>query len=279
VVRPGGELARELSGTAQTMLATSWRAFSWSVGAGRDAGAAVVRRALDGESPAAIVGDATGELRTLAARLLSAISSTTAVVADGAAPFPSPAVRTSGGQFGTTAELRARAAELLARSADVHDLDAMHPAYGRILDEMAPDEARIMRYLTYHGPQPTVDVRTNRPLGIGSELIASGLSMIGEHAGCRDVDRTNAYLNNMFRLGLVWFSRESVDPQRYQLVEAQPKVVEAMKRAGRAPRTVHRSIHLTPFGLDFATTCLPLDRARVLDLPAVEQPVVPDPHG
>ena len=116
----------------------------------------------------------------------------------------------------------------------------MHPAYERILGELTPDEARILRFLSNEGPQPTVDVRTNRPLGIGSELIEAGLSMIGRQAGVRHMARTNAYLNNLFRLGLVWFSREEVEPSRYQVVEVQPEVQEAMAKAGRAPKTVRR---------------------------------------
>ncbi len=75
----------------------------------------------------------------------------------------------------------------------------------------------------------------------------------------RHVERTQAELNNLYRLGLVWFSREQVDdPSRYQVVEVQPDVQEAMKRAGRSPKTVHRSIHLTPFGKDFCEVCLPM---------------------
>ncbi len=151
--------------------------------------------------------------------------------------------------------LRERGEELLARSADVHFDEAMHPAYERILSEISPDEGRILRLLG-DGPQPAVDVRTARPLGIGSELIEPGLSMIGAEAGCRHVARVPAYLNNLFRLGLVWFSREPVkDPLRYQVLEAQPDVLEAMKRAGRAS-TVRRSIELTPFGKDFSQVAL-----------------------
>jgi hypothetical protein len=146
--------------------------------------------------------------------------------------------------------LRERGAELLRRSADVHFDEDMHPAYERILGEISPDEGRILRLLA-RGPQPAVDVRTARPLGIGSELIAPGLTMIGAEAGCRHVDRVPAYLNNLFRLGLIWFSHEPVkDPLRYQVLEAQPDVIEAMKRAGRGS-TVRRSVELTPFGKDF----------------------------
>lgn len=155
--------------------------------------------------------------------------------------------------------LRERGAELLRRSADVRVSDDTHPAYERILGDLAPDEGRILRLLATEGPQPAVDVRTARPLNIGSKLMAAGLSMIAENAGCRHRDRTHAYLNNLYRLGLIWFSRERLeDPLRYQLLEAQPDVVAAIRQTGRAT-TVRRSIHLTPFGEDFCRLCLPLE--------------------
>ena len=104
-----------------------------------------------------------------------------------------------------------------------------------------------------------MDVRSSKTLGVTSEMVAPGLSMIGEQAGCRYLDRVPAYLNNLYRLGLIWFSHEPLtDPLRYQVLEAQPKVSEAMAEAGRS-KTVRRSIHLTPFGEDFCDVCLPAD--------------------
>lgn len=161
----------------------------------------------------------------------------------------------------SAAALRRRGEELLRRSADVNDEEDSHPAYARILDVMAPDEARILRLLQERGAHPAVDVRSGGPLGVGvvaTELVAPGLNMIGAEAGCRHVDRVPAYLNNLFRLGLIWFSREQVgDHLRYQVLEAQPEVVEALAGAGRGARTTRRSIHLTPFGADFCSFCIP----------------------
>jgi hypothetical protein len=155
--------------------------------------------------------------------------------------------------------LQRRGAGLLAQAADVRFEEATHPAYGRILDELTPDEARILRLMATKGAQPAVDVRTGRPLRIGSEMIAAGLTVIGAEAGCRYVERVPSYLNNLFRLGLIWFSHEELhDLRGYQVLEAQPEVAEAMKRAGRASRVVRRSIALTPFGEDFCRVCLPL---------------------
>ena len=154
--------------------------------------------------------------------------------------------------------LRDRGAELLERSADVEYEEQFHPAYERILAQLAPDEARILRLLATRGAQPAVDVRAGKALGIGSEMVAPGLNMIGAEAGCRYLDRVPAYLNNLYRLGLIWFSREPLeDPNDYQVLEAQPDVIEAKRAVGRA-KTVRRSISLTPFGEDFCRICLPL---------------------
>jgi hypothetical protein len=156
------------------------------------------------------------------------------------------------------ASLRERGAELLRRSADVHFDEDSHPAYENILEDLAPDEARILRLLAAKGPQAAVDVRAGLPLA--SQLVAPGLSMIGAEAGCRYPDRVHRYLNNLNRLGLVWFSRETLeDPLRYQVLEAQPDVIEARREAGRLGRTVRRTIHLTPFGADFCQAALPTD--------------------
>jgi hypothetical protein len=127
----------------------------------------------------------------------------------------------------------------------------------RILDALAPDEARILRFLAEGGPQPSVDVRSGLPFA--SELVESGCTMIAEEAGCRHADRVHAYLNNLNRLGLVWFSREPLrDSRRYQVLEAQSQVTDALEK-GRTARTIRRSIVLTSFGEDFCATCLPLD--------------------
>jgi hypothetical protein len=136
-----------------------------------------------------------------------------------------------------------------------------------VLENLAPDEARILRLLAVEGPQPAVDIRTSPPLGIGSEMVSAGMNMIGMAAGCRDPDRVHAYLGNLYRLGLLWFSREALDDQgAYHVLEAQPEVQVAMSEAGRT-RTVRRSIHLTAFGREFCSTCMPLDTAEIDQLP------------
>lgn len=168
--------------------------------------------------------------------------------------------------------LRERGEELLERSRDVWNEEHGHPAYSRILDDLAPDEARILLLLLRGGPQPSVDVRTGGPVGlVSSALIAPGMSMIGARAGCRYLDEVPAYLNNLFRLGLIWFSREQLeDPMEYQVVEAQPDVLQAMHSV-RFAKVVRRSIHLTPFGTGFCRACL-VDDDEAAQLPEHQIP-------
>ncbi|WP_220793679.1 Abi-alpha family protein [Nocardioides stalactiti] len=181
----------------------------------------------------------------------------------GGAPSPRPSVSDNGRVVGgeVTAvrptSLRERGQELLERSRDVWATDHRHPAFDRILDEMAPDEARVLVMLLRNGPQPSVDIRTGGPIGVvSSQLVAPGLNMVGPRAGLRYLDQVPSYLNNLYRLGLVWFSREALrDHLEYQVLEAQPDVLEAMHSVKFA-KVVRRSIHLTPFGEEFVKQAL-----------------------
>jgi hypothetical protein len=245
-----GSLIRAVPGLARIAAAAYWRSARWTAKASRDAGARVIRAATTGQEPAELFRSTGAEIRERTRRVLGIQErpEERAVMNPDAAEEEREEARKS---------LRDRGAELLRRSADVHIEEDSHPAYTRILDDLAPDEARILRLLQEKGPQPAVDVRSGvLPLQSTSELVAAGLNMIGSEAGCRHLEDVPAYLNNLFRLGLIWFSRERLpDPRGYQVLEAQPEVSEALAAAGHT-RTVRRSINLTPFGRDFCDLCL-----------------------
>lgn len=248
------EIIKAAPGVAKVAVTSSVRLAGWTANASLAGAGYVVRRAVAGQPATAIMQDAANDLRGLAWRALGLIGP----------PAVGPA-SSRPARAASSEELRRRGTDLMRRSNDVHFVEDAHPAFARILSEITPDEARILRFLYVDGPQPAIDIRTSRPFGIGSELVADGLNMIAEHAGCRNVDRIHPYLTNLSRLGLVEFSKEQVgNPQRYQVVEAQPKVTEAMKRAGRMPKAVHRSIFLSEFGKDFCRSCLPVGDVRVV---------------
>ena len=254
-------IIRAAPSLARYAMATWRRAAELSLSASAHAASRLAAAAVARESPSEVLDALAQEMRDYGRELLG-IADIEARVWRVIAPeaVASGATEPGSGRDGSAASLKARGAELMRRSADVAFNEDTHPAYARILTELAPDEARILRFLALEGPQPAVDVRTSRPLNMASQMIEPGLSMIGPQAGCRRVERVPAYLNNLFRLGLIWFSREPVsDARRYQVLEVQPDVMDAKKRAGRG-KTVRRSIHLTPFGIDFCEMCLPLGK-------------------
>jgi len=258
----------QLPGVARIAAGAWWRSAVWTAGASGRSGRLLLRVATNPQSSGELIEEVARDV-SVAARKVSEVArriSTGTPVAQALVEGGASLVGTPAAQSVLTAEveptrpgvdLRERGARLLERSRDVMDSDEVHPAFVSILDNLAPDEARILRMLLEHGPQASVDVRTGGPVGmVSSQLIASGLNMIGPRAGVRYVDRVPSYLNNLFRLGLIWLSRETLDdPTEYQVVEAQPDVLAAM-RTVRFTKIIRRSIHLTPFGEDFCRTCL-----------------------
>jgi hypothetical protein len=249
------DLIRAAPVLARLAFAAWMRATGWTIQASLSTSTRVVRGAANGESPAELIREVEDELRQYLRRLLGIESDNGA-----AAPADEEAVDAVvvDVERSSTEELRETGRDLLRRSADVHYDDEAHPAFEQILRNLAPDEARILRLLRVEGPQASVDVRTAGVRALGrSEMVAPGINMVAPAAGCRRPERVYSYMNNLYRLGLIWFSREPLgDPLRYQVLEAQPEVAEAMKEAGRG-KTVRRSIHLTSFGDDFCQVCLP----------------------
>lgn len=252
----GGAGARAaLSGLVRSAASAWIRTAGWSLGVSFR----LARTTGDPQAASALAQDVVRDLQNLARELLGVSDlrleeRIKRLLPPAAAPVQA---RNRNGILDPEA-LRDQAAELLRQAADVNFAQSAHPAYAQLLLELAPDEARILRLLAAEGPQPAVDVRSTQLVGSG-EVVAEGLNMIGAEAGVRHPERVEAYLVNLTRLGLVRFSAKPLDdPITYQVLEAQPHVLEAVRGASRA-RTLHRSLRLTPFGENFCDVCLPID--------------------
>jgi hypothetical protein len=220
----------------------------------------LARNALEGVSPGAVVDEALDQLRrTLRSNDTGAAPQEP--ISPPIAEHLDPGSPRRNGRHGdlTLPELMSA---LLDASADVNFHYEGHPAYFRLLNELAPDEARILRLFATDGPQAAIDVRSHRLFGVGSQLLAPGITMIGAYAGLVEKDRVPAYLNNLNRLGLIWFSREMVpDEEGYHLLEAQPEVLERFK--GVKVDIVTRSIELTAFGKNLCALCGLMPREEI----------------
>ncbi len=265
-------LVELLPALARLSVRAWMRGAAWGITTSVRAGRRLARAAVDPDEAAELVIEVRRELRGYAREFLGVAEldhQVQLLMPQSGAHSLSRRGRRNGRVTDSQA-LRRLGADLLAQAADVYDDDTAHPAYARILTELAPDEARILRVLAADGPQPLVDVRATNLIGVGSQLIAEGLNMIGAQAGLRFRDRVPAYLNNLHRLGLIFLSDEPLsDPIAYQVLEAQPDVLSAIKETSRA-KTVHRSLRLSPFGGDFCDVCLPLEITEVEQLTSGE---------
>jgi Abortive infection alpha len=266
VERPEQGVVDALPAIARVAAGAWLRTAAWGLEASLRMGSRLTHAATDPGSTVRLVEEVSSGLRSYAREFLGVSD-----LDDRVKELTPGSSARADGRGGPASELalRARGAELLRQAADVSFEDGAHPAYARILSELAPDEGRILRLLAVDGPQPSVDVRATNLIGVGSQLVVPGLNMIGAQAGLRHRDRVPAYLNNLHRLGLIGVSHEPLqDSISYQVLEAQPDVLHAIKETTRA-KTIQRSVHLTPFGQDFCETCLPLDMAE-LEPPTIE---------
>ncbi|MET7771573.1 Abi-alpha family protein [Nocardia sp. NPDC005366] len=236
------QTVRAATGVAKVAVSAAGAVTAWSVDTALGVGSTVVRGSMAGTPTREVLAEAEAEFKGAVRKALGLPG---APAAGDAAEVPT---------------LREQGAELLRLSASTHaEVQEIHPAFARMLADLTPDEARILRFLHLDGPQPSIDIRNGRPRGLGVERVVSGLNLIGDHAALRFPNRIQQYLPNLRRLGLIDFAREPVgNPNRYQILEAQSPVREVLKRSGFGTKVYYRSIVLTGFGADFVQTCLPV---------------------
>ena len=259
VEAPRGESLPELARHAAGM----WlKAAGWTAGTSLRVGNELRKMATDPNGAQEVIDEVAKEVRDVARDFLG-ITELDAEVRE-IAPLLSTGMLKAGGS--SPEALRAQGEQLLREAADVGFDEGAHPAFARILTELSPDEARILRLLAIEGHQPMVDIRAHNLIGNGSQLIAQSLNMLGPKAGLRQRDRVPVYLTNLVRLSLVVLSDEPLEsPVQYQVLEAQPEVLSTMRDTVRA-KVIRRSVLLTPLGQEFCDVCLPVN------LPALPPP-------
>ncbi len=231
------------------------KAAGWTAGTSLRVGNELRKLAADPNSAQEVIEEVTKEVRDVARDFLG-ITELDAEV-QRMAPLLSTGLLRAGGS--SPEALRAQGEQLLREAADVGFDEGAHPAFARILAELSPDEARILRLLTMEGPQPMVDIRAHNLIGSGSQLIAQSLNMLGPKAGVRRRDRVPVYITNLVRCNLVVVSEDPLEsPVQYQVLEAQPDVLSALRDTVRA-KIIRRTLLLTPLGQEFCEVCLPVN--------------------
>lgn len=103
-----------------------------------------------------------------------------------------------------------------------------------LLRPLVPDEARIVAALAAREWSPLVHVEARRD---GEEHLGlRNASLVGRQAGVALVRRTPLYVTRLLASGLVAATPErSERAEEYEVLLAEPDVLDAIRRAGRGP--------------------------------------------
>jgi hypothetical protein len=159
---------------------------------------------------------------------------------------------------GHDSTLRDMFANLLAASMDAATVSLAHPAFVEIIRQMAPDEARLVRYLSVKRPYPLITVRAAREnAGAGGEIILHHFSLLGEDAACEHPSLTPGYLDNLRRLGIIEIPEflKYTAPFAYDPLVQHPAVQTCLEEInavqGQKALIERKGIAVTRFGRQF----------------------------
>lgn len=132
--------------------------------------------------------------------------------------------------------------------------------FSKIVDQLVPDEARILGALSDGSRSPLVRIRTRTRSGGVGESILENASLIGRTANAVLPALTPAYVAHLRGLGLVATGPE--DPglkEEYEILLAEASVLEATRSSGLGlgPVVERRSLFLSRLGQELWTASQP----------------------
>lgn len=141
---------------------------------------------------------------------------------------------------------------LLDRALDQSTGGGQAELFHRLIDQLVPDEARIISALSDGSTAPLVSVRSRTATGGPGKLVLANASLVGRTANLALPHLTPNYVTHLLSLGLV--ERGPEDPtmkQDYEILMAESYVLKAVKAATRGPlaaRVDRRTLQLTALG-------------------------------
>ncbi len=153
-----------------------------------------------------------------------------------------------------------RMGALMERAAEQSVEQARAALYHQIIDELVPDEARIIGALSEGARYPLVHVGLGPRVGPTLRRIADNFSTLGKPAGVKLLDQVPAYLGHLRALGLLEAGAEDKELEiKYQILESDQMIRRAVEQVhigtGMTVRYTRRTIYLSAFGLQFWQAC------------------------
>jgi len=156
-------------------------------------------------------------------------------------PRPSPA-----------ASLDQKMRSLLDRALDQSTGGGQSELFHRLLDQLVPDEARIISALSDGSSAPLVTIRARTATGGPGRVVLANASLVGRTANLALPHMTPSYVTHLLSLGLI--ERSSEDPamkEDYEILMAESYILKAIKTAsrGRLPARIDkRTVRITALG-------------------------------
>lgn len=154
---------------------------------------------------------------------------------------------------------------LLDRAIEQSSRSSRQELFHKILDQMVPDEARIVSALSDGSASPLLNVYARTRAGLVGEVVLENMSLIGKTANLALPHLTPMYVSHLLSLGLVESGPEDTSMKdEYEILAADTAVLQAIKDASRGPipAPVERyTLRLSGLGLElWAATSSSRDR-------------------
>lgn len=154
---------------------------------------------------------------------------------------------------------------LLDRAIGQNTASSRQELFHKILDQIVPDEARIISALSDGSTSPLLNVYARTRAGLGVEVVLENMSLIGKTANLALPQLTPMYVSHLLSLGLVESGPEDTEMKdEYEILAADTAVLQAIKTASRGPipaRIDKYTLQLSGLGLElWAAASAPRER-------------------
>lgn len=150
---------------------------------------------------------------------------------------------------------------LLQQAVVQSSTDSRRLLFKRLLDQLTPDEARIVGALSDGSSAPVVDIQARTRPGRPTHAELQFASSVGRSANVALPHLTPTYVKHLLSLGLVELRPEDPDlKDEFEILLADANVLAALKAGalGRLPaRVERRTLVLSHLGSELWRTCFP----------------------
>lgn len=153
---------------------------------------------------------------------------------------------------------------LMDRSLNQRPDKAERELFLQLLDQLVPDEARIMAAVSDGSRMPVCHLDATNRLGTTSTRVLSNASRVGNEAGVMLTDRVPYYIGHLQELGLLDIGPEDKSlAAKYELIENDSTMREASARIenemSMRPRLTRGTAYLSPLGQKLWEVCQSAD--------------------